>query len=82
MHEMEFGKSNSLSDQSAAPCTKRKMVAFNVFRILFSGFDGTLSDMFLICVIAIGINRVDMERSQQSSQLVQIFVFTRTKTIG
>ena len=38
MHEMEFGKAHSLSDQSTAPSTKGKMVALNALGISFSSY--------------------------------------------
>ena len=81
MHEMEFRKANPFSDQSAAPGTKGKMVAFNSLSISFSGNDSTLGYLFLISVIAIGIDRVNMERRQQRSQFVQVFVFMCTKAM-
>ena len=79
---MEFRKSNSLPDQSAAPGTKGKMFALNALRIPFSSYDSTFGYMFLICVIAICINRINTEGGQQDSQFVQVLVFTRTKTIS
>ena len=81
MHEMELGKTDSSPDQSAAPGTKRKMIALNALCILLSGYDSTFTNTFLIRTIAVRIDRVDMERCQQRSQFVQIFVLTRTKTI-
>ena len=82
MHEMGFRKANPPSDQPAAPGTERKMIAFNTLSILFPGYDGTLRYVFLICVVVISINRINMKRCQQGSQLVQVFMFTRTKTVG
>ena len=82
MHKMELGKPNTLPDQSAAPSAERKMIAFNALRIPFPGYDSTLSDVLLICVIVIRINLINMKRCQQGSQLVQVFVFSRTKAIG
>ena len=82
MHEMGFRKANPLSDQPAAPGTERKMIAFNTLSILFPGYDGTFRYVFLICVIVISINRINMKRCQQGSQLVQVFMFTRTKTVS
>ena len=82
MHEMELGKSNALPDQSAAPGAQRKMVAFNALCIPFPGYDRTLRDVFLICVIVIRIDAINMKRCQQGSQLVQVFMLSRTKAIG
>ena len=82
MHDMGFRKANPLSDQSAAPGTERKMITLNVLCIPFPGYDGTLSYVLLICVIVIGIDRINMKRCQQDSQLVQVFMFARTKTVG
>ena len=82
MHEMGFGKTNPLSDQSAAPGTQRKMIALNALCIPFPGNDGTPSYALLICVIAISIDCINMKRCQQGSQLVQVFMFTRTKTVS
>ena len=82
MHEMEFGKPNTFPDQSAAPGAERKMIALNALRILFPGYDSTLSDVFLICIIIICIDLVNMKRCQQGPQFVQVFVFSRTKAIG
>ena len=82
MHEMGFRKANPLSDQSAAPGTERKMIALNTLSIPFPGYNGTLGYVLLICVIGIGIDRINMKRCQQGSQLVQVFMFARTKTVG
>ena len=65
MHEMEFGKADSFSDQSTAPSTKGKMVALNALGIPFSSYDGTVGYVFFICVIGICVNRFNMERRQQ-----------------
>ena len=70
MQEKEFGKTNPFSDQSAAPGAKRKMIALNALCVTFSGYDSTLGDMLLICVIGICINCVDMKRRKQNSQFV------------
>ena len=82
MHEMGFGKTNPFSDQSAAPRTQRKMIAFNVLCILFTSYDSTLGYVLLICVIVIGIDRINMKGRQQSSQFVQVFMLARAKTVG
>ena len=82
MHEMEFGKPNPLPDQSAAPSAERKMITLNALCIPFPGYDSTLCDVFLICVIVIRIDPINMKRCQQDSQFVQVFVFSRTKAIG
>ena len=82
MHEMELGKPNTLPDQSAAPGAERKMITFNALRIPFPGYDSTLRNVFLICIIVIRIDPVNMKRCQQGSQLVQVFVLSRTKAIG
>ena len=82
MHAMEFGKANTFPDQSATPGTKGKMFTLYALRIVFPGYDSTLRDVLLICVIAIGINRINMEGRQQGTQYIQMLVFTRTKTIG
>ena len=58
------------------------MIAFNALCIPFPGYNGTLGYVLLICVIVIGIDRINMERCQQSAQFVQVLVFTGTKTIG
>ena len=79
---MGFRKANSLPDQSAAPSAQRKMIALNALCILFPSYNGTLGYMLLICVIAIGIDRNNMKGFQQGSQLVQVFMFTRTKTVS
>ena len=62
MHEMEFRKANALPDQPATPGTKGKMVALNALCIAFSGYDSTFGNMFLICVISICIDRINVER--------------------
>ena len=82
MHEMEFRKANAFSNQSAAPGTKGKVIALNVLCISFPGYDSTLSYVFLICIIAVCINRVNMKGCEQGPQFIQVPVFTRTKTIG
>ena len=82
MHEMGFRKANSFSDQSAAPGTEKKMVAFNTLSIPFPGYNATLSYVPLICVIVIGIDRINMKGCQQGPQFVQVFMLTRTKTVG
>ena len=82
MHEMELGKPNTFPDQSAAPGAERKMIALNALRIAFPGYDSTLRDVFLICVMIICIDFVNMKRCQQGLQFVQVFVFSRTKAIG
>ena len=82
MHEMELGKADTLPDQSTAPGTKGEVLAFNALCIAFSGYNSTFRYVLLICVIAICIDRINMEGSQQGSQFVQVFVFTGTKTIG
>ena len=58
------------------------MIAFNTLSIPFPSYDGTLGYVLLIGVIAIGIDRINMKGRQQSSQLVQVFMFARTKTVG
>ena len=82
MHEMELGKANPLPDQPAAPGAQRKMIALNTLRIPFASYDRTFRDVFLICVIVIRIDLMNIKRSQQDSQFVQMFVFSRTKAIG
>ena len=59
---MELGKPNTLPDQSAAPGTERKMIALNALCIPFPGYDSTLCDVFLICVIVIRINPNQYEK--------------------
>ena len=78
---MEFGKPDSFPDQPAAPSTKGKVIALNTLCIPLTGYNSTFSYVFLICVISICIDRINMEGCQQSSQFVQIFVFTSTKTV-
>ena len=58
------------------------MSALNALCIPFPGYDGTLGYIPLICVTVIGIDRINMKRRQQGSQLVQVFMFARTKTVG
>ena len=58
------------------------MITLDALCILFPSYDGTLGYVLLICVIAIGIDRINMEGLQQGSQLVQVFMFPRTKTVG
>ena len=82
MHEMEFRKADTLPDQSAAPGTKGEVLAFNALCIAFSGYNSTFRYVLLICAIAICIDHINMEGCQQGSQFVQVFVLTRTKTIG
>ena len=82
MHKMELGKANTFPDQPATPCAQRKMIALNTLRIPFARYKGTFRDVFLICVIAVRINFVNMKWSQQGEQFVQVFVFSRTKAIG
>ena len=67
MHEMELGKPNTLPDQSAAPGAERKMIALNTLCIAFPGYDSTLREVFLICVIIICIDLVNMKRCQLGS---------------
>ena len=82
MHKMELGKADTFPDQSAAPSTEGKVVALNTLRIPFSGYDSTLGYVLFICVCIIGIDRINTKRRQQGSQLVQVFMFARTKTVG
>ena len=82
MHEIELGKADTFPDQSGAPGTEGKMITLNALCIPFPSYNGTLSYMLLICVIVIGIDRINMKRRQQGSQLVQVFMFARTKTVG
>ena len=58
------------------------MIALNALCILFPSYDGTLGYMLLICVIVIGIDRINMKGRQQGSQFIQVFMFARTKTVG
>ena len=46
------------------------MITLNALCIPFPGYNGTLSYVLLICVIVIGIDRINMKRCQQGSQLV------------
>ena len=58
------------------------MIALNALCIPFSGYNGTLGYVLLICAIVIGIDRINMKRRQQGSQLVQVFMVARTETVG
>ena len=58
------------------------MIALNALCIPFPGYDSTLCNVFLICVIVIRIDPINMKRCQQDSQFVQVLVFSRTKAIG
>ena len=67
MHAIGLRKAKALPDQSAAPSAQRKMIALNALRISFPSYDSTLGDVLLICVIVIGIDRINMKGCQQGS---------------
>ena len=66
---MEFRKANALPDQPATPGTKEKMVALNALCIAFSGYDNTFGNMFLKCVFAICIDRININRIEKGKSL-------------
>ena len=83
MHGMQLRKTNSFSDQPAAPSTKRKMGALYALCIPLSCDNLTrFAHVFFVGIIAVCIDCFNMEWHEKCSQLLQIPVFSCPKTVG
>ncbi len=55
MHLMCFGKTETLSDKPAAPCTEGQMFALNTLGILFPGRNSAFGNMCLVSIVCVSV---------------------------